>query len=68
MLSANELNDLRQAVLRGENIPREKYKQIIESLRTKRAEDIAIASAKKERAEKKKKETTDEELANLLGL
>lgn len=55
MLSADQLNDLRQKVLRGEEIPREQMREVLESLRKRRAEDIAAASATKERKAKAEK-------------
>jgi len=67
MLEASELNDLRQAVLRGEKIDDAKYHEVIQSLRTKRSEDIAAAGARKEKAAKKAAGTSDDELNSILG-
>lgn len=67
-LEAQELNDLRQAVLRGEDIPREKRRAVIDSLRRRRAEDIEKATARKDAAAKKKAGTSDEELSAILGI
>lgn len=68
MLSNEELNDLRQAVMRGEEIPKEKMREVVDSLRKKRKEDIEAAGERKAKAEtKKKKETTDAELDDILG-
>lgn len=70
MLPNETLNDYRQRVLRGEQIPREEYKQVIASLRQRRAADIAAASeAKTQKAKKVKSttETSDDELNNILG-
>jgi hypothetical protein len=67
-LSNAELNDLRARALRNEPIDKEQYRRVIESLRTKRSTDIAKASEKKEKREKVKNGTSDEELDNLLGL
>lgn len=68
-LPQEQINDLRQRVIRGETIPREQYREIIASLRTKRADDIAAASVVKEKKAKAvKKVTTDEELNDILGL
>lgn len=66
-LSESELNDLRQRALRGEIIPLETYKQVIASLRKRRAEDIASASAKKEKRVAKLNGTSDEEVDKILG-
>jgi hypothetical protein len=67
MLQANELNDLRQAVLRGEEIPRDKMRAVIDSLRVRRKADIEAASERKTKA-KAKSETTDADLDSILGL
>ena len=68
MLESHELNDLRQRVLRGEQIPHEKYKEVVASLRRKRAEDLGKSEAKKAERAKKSSATTDEELNKILGL
>jgi len=57
MSSVNQINDLRSRVLRGEKISTEEYRLVLASLRTARAEDIAKAVEKKEKAlEKASKE------------
>lgn len=52
---SDNLNDLRQRVLAGENIPPEEYAEIIASLRAKRLGDVTISSEKKASAAKAKK-------------
>ena len=63
-----DLNALRQRVLKGETIPREEYTSLIAKLRVKRNVEVTAAADKKEKREKAKAGTSDEELRDILGL
>lgn len=66
MTEAERLNDLRQRVLAGEDVSTDEYKEIIQSLRSKRTGDIT-ASAEKKATKAKAEKAAPVDLDTLLG-
>lgn len=52
-LSQDQLNDLRRRVLAGEDVSKEEYAALIQSLRQRRSGDVAASAEKKATAAKK---------------
>jgi len=66
MTESERLNDLRQKVLAGEEVSLDEYKEIIQSLRSKRTGDLVDSAAKKATKAKAEK-TPPVDLDTLLG-
>lgn len=64
MIETEALNDLRRRVLAGEDVPVEEYAALIQSLRARRAGDVAASAEKK--SSKKKSSSPAVELPDIL--
>lgn len=62
---AERLNDLRQRVLAGEDVSTDEYREIIQSLRSKRMGDLQESAEKKAKAKTETKPPVN--LDDLLG-
>jgi len=68
MTESERLNDLRQKVLAGEDVSLDEYKEIIQSLRSKRMGDLVDSAAKKAtKASATKTKSPPVDLDSLLG-